>query len=68
MATKIIINKQLPDGSSPLPHITIENAEFIPNVNDLVEADGARFVITERLFSFSMNGKHGVLLTVRPHN
>jgi hypothetical protein len=68
MATKIRINNQLPDGSSPPPHITIEDADFIPNVNDLVEANGACFVVAERRFSFSIDGKHDVLLTVRPHN
>ena len=66
MATRLIINNQLPDGSSPPPHLTIENADFIPNVGDFLEADGLRYVVNERLFMFSLQGKHGVLLTVSP--
>jgi hypothetical protein len=64
MATRLIIDNQLPDGSSPPPHITIENADFIPNVGDFLEADGLRYVIKKRLFVFSLQGKHGVHLTV----
>lgn len=64
MATKVFINNQLPDGSSPPPHITIEDADFIPNVGDLVESDSKRYVVKERMFTYSQNGKHGVLISV----
>jgi hypothetical protein len=31
-----------------------------------LEADGGRYVVKERLFVFSIHGKHGVHLTVTP--
>jgi hypothetical protein len=66
MATKVLINNQLPDGSSPPPHIIIQDADFIPNVGDLVEHDGKRYKVQERMFTYSLDGKHGVLVTVTP--
>ena len=65
MAIQVSIDNQLPDGSGPPPHLTVENADFMPNVGDILIVTNSD-MCRRRMLLLSPEGKPGVHSTVSP--
>lgn len=72
MATKLFINfeRQQEDGGvgSGPGNGTVVDADFIPNVGEMVHFMDRKGVVKERNFVYALTGYHGVVLNLTPTN